>query len=532
MTTDEINPRPIDIYDTRTGETETLEPLESGEIGMYVCGVTVYDLTHIGHARVYVFFDVVQRFLKHLGYDVTHVRNFTDVDDKIIDRAHERDEDPFELAERYIDEFNRDMEALNVEHADHEPKVSEVVDDVIEMVRTLEEKGYAYEVEGDVYYRVEDFEDYGKLSHRNLDELEAGRSGRTDDDVSDKKENPFDFALWKSSEPDEPSWESPWGEGRPGWHIECSVMSTKFLGGRFDIHGGGSDLIFPHHENEIAQSEAASGEAPLAQRWMHMGLVNVASENDEGEMVEEKMSKSLGNYWTTRDVLERFHPDAVRYFLLTTHYRKPITYSFQNLEDATQRVEYLYSTLNRIDNTLEHLGYTDEEAAEAGELVIHGRETVEGFLATFENALADDFNTSEALAAISELAKVGNELTSPGDWPEGDLAYTLYTIGHHLRKAGHILGFLQQSADQALDEIRDLQLDEIDITAEEIEEKIAARREARENEAWEVADEIRDELQEQGIELMDKAWGTIWRVRRGASRGESGGGGEPRFSNE
>ncbi len=516
MTIDHTNPRPIDIYDTRAGETETLDPLETGEISMYVCGVTVYDVTHIGHARVYVFFDVVQRFLEHLGYDVTHVRNFTDVDDKIIERARDEDEDPLELAERYIEAFNDDMEALNVEHADYEPRVSEVVDDVIDMVRTLQEKGYAYEVEGDVYYRVEDFDDYGKLSHRSLDELEAGRSGRTDEDVAEEKENPFDFALWKSSEPEEPSWESPWGEGRPGWHIECSVMSTKYLGGQFDLHGGGSDLVFPHHENEIAQSEAANDMAPLVQRWMHVGLVNVATESEEGEQVEEKMSKSLGNYWTTRDVLDRFHSDAVRYFLLTTHYRKPITHSMQNLEDATRRVEYLYSTLNRIDNTLDQLGYSDEEAAAAGELVSHGRETIEGFLPTFEGALADDFNTSEALAAISEIAKVGNELTSPGDWPEDDLAYTLYTIDHHLRKAGQVLGFLQQVPGDALDELRALQLEGLDITGEEIEDKIAARREARENEAWEVADEIRDELQAQGIELMDKAWGTIWRVSRGA----------------
>jgi cysteinyl-tRNA synthetase len=509
----EVNPRTVELYDTRRGEELPLDPIEPGEVGMYVCGVTVYDLTHIGHARVYVFFDVVQRFLRHLGYEVTHVRNHTDVDDKIIDRANEQGEEPLELSQRYIDEFNKDMDALGVERPDHAPKVSECVDEIIEMVQELEDKGFAYEVDGDVFYRVENFEDYGKLSKKDLEDLEAGRSGRTDEEADQKKEHPFDFTLWKKSGPDEPSWDSPWGEGRPGWHIECSVMSTQFLGGRFDIHGGGSDLIFPHHENEIAQSEAASGEKPLANFWMHLGMVNVAERNEEGELLEEKMSKSLGNFWTTRDVLDRFHPEAIRYFLLTTHYRKPITYSIDALQNATDQVEYLYSTLQRVDQALEQSGYGAEPVEEA-ELVGGGvDETVQGFLPKFEESLASDFNTSRALAAINEIAKEANELTESSGEITDDIAYTLYTIDTHLRKAGSVLGLMQHPAGDVLHEIREQQLESLDVTVEEIEEKIAARKEARENEAWELADEIRDELAEAGIELMDKAWGTIWRVR-------------------
>jgi len=508
-----VEPRRVELYDTRREQKRTLEPIEPGSVGMYVCGVTVYDLTHIGHARVYVFFDVVQRFFRYLGYDVTHVRNHTDVDDKIIERAAEEGEDPLELAEHYIEEFNDDMEALDVERPDHEPRVSECIDEVIEMVSKLQERGYAYEVDGDVFYRVEEFDGYGKLSKRDLDEMEAGRSGRTDEEADDKKEHPFDFTLWKRSAPGEPAWDSPWGDGRPGWHIECSVMSSKALGARFDIHGGGSDLIFPHHENEIAQTEAATGEAPLADFWMHMGMVNVAERNEEGELVEEKMSKSLGNFWTTRDVLDQFHPEAIRYFLLTTHYRKPITYSLENLQEATDRVEYLYSTLNRIEGTLEAGGYDLREPIEGGNLVGGDiEETIREFLPKFEDALADDFNTSEALASLNEIAKAGNEVAENTTAPDDETAYTLFLIDNHIRKAGEILGLLNRPADEALREIREQQLEELDITVEEIERKIAARREARENERWELADEIRDELSAEGIELMDKAWGTIWRV--------------------
>jgi cysteinyl-tRNA synthetase len=291
-------------------------------------------------------------------------------------------------------------------------------------------------------------------------------------------------------------------------------MSTKYLGPCFDIHGGGSDLIFPHHENEIAQSEAATDCKPTSHYWMHLGMVNVAERNDDGELVEEKMSKSLGNFWTTRDVLDRFDAEAIRYFLLTTHYRKPITYSLENLEEATQRVEYLYATLMRIEQTLEHAGYNYETQAPDGELVEGtAAEVVTGFLAKFENALANDFNTSKALAALGELAKVGNELTESSGPPSDDIAYTTYLVANHMRKAGRVLGILERPAEEALRAIREQKLKDVELTVEEIEEKIAARKEARATEDWEAADEIRDELVGHGIVLMDKDWGTIWRVK-------------------
>ena len=300
--------REVTIFDTLTDSKRPLDPIEPGKVSMYVCGVTVYDLTHIGHARVFVFFDVVQRFLRHLGYDVNYVRNHTDVDDKIIKRAGEVGEPPLELAQRFIEALDADMGALGVAHADVEPKVSDHIEQIVAMTQQLIDRGYAYESDGDVYYRVEKFDGYGKLSHRKLEDMEAGRSGRVSEGA--EKEHPFDFALWKSAKDGDISWDSPWGAGRPGWHIECSVMSSEYLGNNFDIHGGGRDLIFPHHENEIAQSEGASGER-FANTWMHVGMVNVAEKDETGRTIERKMSKSLGNFWTTRDVLQGYHPEAV-----------------------------------------------------------------------------------------------------------------------------------------------------------------------------------------------------------------------------
>ncbi|MEM1348755.1 MAG: cysteine--tRNA ligase, partial [Myxococcota bacterium] len=299
----------VTLYDTMTREKRPLEPIEPGKISMYVCGVTVYDLTHIGHARTFTFFDMVNRVLKHLGYEVKFVRNHTDVDDKIIHRAKERGVDPLELSAHFIDAFHEDMSVLGVSQADVEPKVSEHMDQIISMIQVLMDKGFAYAADGDVYFRVREFQGYGKLSGRKLEDMEAGRSGRVEEDTA-KKEYPFDFALWKAVKPDEISWESPWGPGRPGWHIECSAMSIEHLGESFDIHGGGADLMFPHHENEIAQSESATGRAPFARNWMHVSMLNVDG---------VKMGKSLGNFWTTRDVLERYHPEAIRFFMSTTH---------------------------------------------------------------------------------------------------------------------------------------------------------------------------------------------------------------------
>lgn len=506
--------RTVTLYDSRTGEKRAFEPQQPGKVNMYVCGVTVYDLTHIGHARVFVFFDVVQRFLRQLGYDVNYVRNHTDVDDKILKRAEERGVDPLELSEKYIDELDSDMSELGIESPNAEPKVSEHIDDIIDFNQRLQDADYAYEVDGDVYYRVEAFEDYGKLSGRNLDEMEAGRSGRVEDDDDGKKENPFDFALWKSSKDDELGWESPWGRGRPGWHIECSVMSTSYLGDTLDIHGGGSDLIFPHHENEIAQSEAASGETPFANFWMHIGMVNVAETTDDGEEIVRKMSKSLGNFWTTRDVLGGYHPDAIRYFMHTALYRKPITYAIDNLEEATQRVEYLYTALKRIDDVLERAGYDIDGELPEGPRVADGfDELVEDFQERFEVALADDFNTPKALALVGELARSINEATQSKQEPSEALAYTLYRLREHMTWAGSILGILERDPETALSELRELRLEAMELDAEDIEEKIEARKEARENENWEKADALRDELDEMGVEIMDSAEGTSWRLK-------------------
>ncbi|MFP4598618.1 MAG: cysteine--tRNA ligase [Persicimonas sp.] len=502
--------RRVKIHDTLSGEKHELEPIEPGKIGMYVCGVTVYDLTHIGHARVFVVFDVVQRFLRYLGYDVNYVRNHTDVDDKIIERANEVGEDPLALAQRFIDELDRDMGALGVDHADQEPKVSTHIEPIIEMVQTLVDNGHAYEADGDVYYRIESFDDYGKLSHRKLEDMQAGRSGRVEQ--SEKKEHPFDFALWKKSKPDEPSWESPWGRGRPGWHIECSVMSTHYLGATFDIHGGGRDLVFPHHENEIAQSEGATGQE-FARNWMHVGMVNVAEETDEGEKVERKMSKSLGNFWTTRDVLQGFFPEAIRYFFHTTHYRKPITYSLDNLHAASDRIEYFYTTMKRIDEALERAGYSVDNPPPEADWTAGSAEVLEGFWETFESALADDFNTPKAIAVLGEIAKIGNELTESPKKPGAEDAWTMYGVSARMHDAGAVLGVLQHEPKEALAELRDLKARALDIDADEIDQKIAEREQARADKDWARADAIRDELAELDIEIMDSAEGSTWRIK-------------------
>jgi cysteinyl-tRNA synthetase len=500
--------RSVEVFDTLRGDKSALEPIEAGKIKMYVCGVTVYDLTHIGHARVFVVFDVVQRFLRHLGYQVTYVRNHTDVDDKIIERANEVGQDPLELAGRFIEELDRDMGALGVAHADEEPKVSTHIEPIIEMVQTLVDKGFAYEAGGDVYYSIERFDEYGKLSHRRLEDMEAGRSGRVEQ--SAKKKHPFDFALWKKSKPGEPSWESPWGAGRPGWHIECSVMSTHYLGASFDIHGGGRDLVFPHHENEIAQSEGATGKE-FARNWMHVGMVNVAETTEEGEEIERKMSKSLGNFWTTRDVLQGFHPEAVRYFFHTTHYRKPITYSLENLHEATDRIEYYYTTMQRIDQVLERVGLSVDEPPREADYVEGTAEALEGFWERFDGALADDFNTPRAIAVLGEVAKIGNELTQSNKKPSAEVAWTIYNVSARMHDAAGVLGVLQREPSEALIEIRDLKAATLDIDVDEIDRKVLARQEARAAKDWERADTLRDELQELGVEIMDSAEGTTWR---------------------
>lgn len=504
--------RPFFIQDTLSGQRRQVEPLEPGKISMYVCGVTVYDLTHIGHARVFVVFDVVQRFLRRLGYAVKYVRNHTDVDDKIIERAAERGKDPMELARFYISELEQDMGRLGVAHADVEPTVTEHIPQIIDMVQALVTQGYAYESDGDVYYRVQEFADYGKLSHRKLDDMQAGRSGRVEPEAGGegKKEHPFDFALWKRAKPEEPSWDSPWGPGRPGWHIECSAMSTYHLGATFDIHGGGRDLIFPHHENEIAQAEAAT-HAQFARNWMHVGMVNVAERDASGAAVERKMSKSLGNFWTTRDVLKAYHPEGVRYFFHTTHYRKPITYSLENLAEATDRVEYFYTALGRVDQALGRVRSAPDAPIAPAALVEGTQEVLEGFDEQFEQALADDFNTPRAIAVLGEVAKVANELTQSPKKPDASRAWTLHCAQQAMRSAGEVLGILQRPPAEVLVEIRDLKAAARDLDPADIDQKVARRQQARAQKDWAGADALRDELAALGVEIMDSPEGSTWR---------------------
>ena len=493
----------VRVYDTLSKQKRVLETLEPCKVSMYVCGVTVYDYTHIGHARVFVFFDVVQKFLRHLGYEVKFVRNHTDVDDKILKRAAERGEEPLALSRHFIEALNEDMGRLGVDRADVEPLVSETIDEIIEMVQTLIDKGFAYASGGDVYYRVEHFDEYGKLSGRKLSDMESGRSGRIDDAEQSLKEHPFDFALWKSAKDEELSWSSPWGQGRPGWHIECSAMSKKYLGDAFDIHGGGQDLIFPHHENEIAQSEACNGHH-YANNWMHVAMVNVDN---------VKMSKSLGNFWTTRDVLALYHPESIRFFMLGTHYRNPINYSNEMLNEATRRIVYLYDAITRVDESLARASVTYTDDVEVTELVGDRTDGIESFYARFEEALSDDFNTSMGLTLLQEMAKAANELTNVKKKPKANKVYTLIELRKRLVDGGRVLGLLQRDPTEALLELRDMAVKTLNLDVDWIESKIEARTQARANKQWADADGIRDELLEQGIEIMDGTDGTSWRIK-------------------
>lgn len=501
--TDPASLRPIRIHDTMHRAKRELETTEPGKVSMYVCGVTVYDLTHVGHARTFVFFDVVQRFLRHVGYEVTHVRNHTDVDDKIIARAAEKGVEALELSNHFIEEFDADMASLMVQPPDVAPRVSTHIPEIIELVAKLIEKEHAYVSEdGDVFYRVASFEDYGKLSRRKLEDMEAGRSGRVD--VELQKEHPFDFALWKSSKDGEVAWESPWGAGRPGWHIECSAMSMKHLGEQFDIHGGGQDLVFPHHENEIAQSEACTGHDPMASYWMHVSMLNVDG---------TKMGKSLGNFWTTREVLEQFHPETLRFFMYTTHYRHVINYSVEALNEATRRMVYLYDALRRIDETLARAEVSPGDEPPTQEWVDRrGEQDIVPFMGRFEEAMADDFNTSLALSLLQEQAKIANDLTQSKKKPKPALVRTLLALRENLLTSGELFALLQEDPEAALLQLRDLSARALSLDKEHIEELIVQRENARAEKEWARADEIRDELMAMQVEIMDSPTGTTWRI--------------------
>jgi cysteinyl-tRNA synthetase len=489
------------LYNTLSGKKEEFLPLEPGKVKMYVCGVTVYDYCHIGHARANIVFDVIFRYLKFAGYQVNYVRNYTDVDDKIINRANERGISSQELAEEFIRAFDEDMAALNLELPTHQPKATEYIDEIIAITRKLIDKGIAYESAGDVYYRVDKFSGYLKLSKRNLDEMQAGARIAP----GEQKENPMDFALWKAAKPGEPSWESPWGAGRPGWHIECSAMSSSLLGDSFDIHGGGRDLIFPHHENEIAQSEGASGK-PFAKYWLHNGFVNVN---------QEKMSKSLGNFFTIREILQKYDPEVVRFFILTAHYRSPIDFSDQNLEDAKAGLTRFNEGMQTAQKVIDRHATPDK--AICPEISAEERETydlIEALEDRFIEAMNDDFNTAAAIGHLFEGVRALNRLASVGRFAECPLSLTVLQEGiDKLQRLGGVLGLFASDSSAWLEGQKKTGLEDKGLSADEIEKLIAERKQARLERDFARSDQIRDELAARGVVLLDTKDGTTWKLQ-------------------
>jgi cysteinyl-tRNA synthetase len=464
----------LKIYNNLTRQKEIFKPIVPGKVGMYVCGMTVYDYCHLGHARVMVVFDVVARYLRYLNYDLTYVRNVTDIDDKIIQRAQEKGESFLDLTRHFIDAMHEDERALNVLPPDIEPRATRSMDAIVCMIERLLENGYAYiGSNGDIFYAVSKFSRYGWLSGKNIDELQAGERV----EVDQAKRNPLDFVLWKMAKPGEPAWDSPWGPGRPGWHIECSAMSTSCLGSHFDIHGGGMDLQFPHHDNEIAQSEGATGEK-FVNVWMHNGFVRVN---------EEKMSKSLKNFFTVREVMKRYRPEVIRLFILTSHYRSPLNYSEEQLDEANAALTRLYTALRGVPPALE---------SAAGE----------AYRKRFEEAMGDDFNTPIALSVLFDLAREINRQKSTDETAAAGMASTL-------KELGKILGLLEADAEEFLKGGGGASGGEASLSDDQIERLIAERLAARKSKDWATADRIRDELQAQGIVLEDDAGTTKWRRR-------------------
>lgn len=478
------------VYNTLTGTKEIFTPLQPGKVGMYVCGVTVYDYCHIGHARANIVFDIVYRYLKYSGYEVTYVRNYTDVDDKIIQRANERGISSTALAQEFIQAFDEDMAALGLEKPTIEPKATEHMDEIIALVQQLIDAGKAYAVDGDVYFAVQSFDNYLQLSKRNLDDMQAGARIAP----GEKKRNPMDFALWKGAKPNEPAWPSPWGEGRPGWHIECSAMSTRYLGESFDIHGGGKDLIFPHHENEIAQSEAASGK-PFVKYWIHNGFVNVN---------QEKMSKSLGNFFTIRDILQQYDPEVVRFFILSAHYRSPIDFSEQNLKEARHGLSRFYEGLHAAAQVLKQCDIDSSIATTAGEELKE----------RFRTAMDDDFNSAQAIGFLFDGVRNMNRLMSEKKFRKNaEKVAAVNALYQALQELGGVLGLFGAEPESWLERQKMGALADMDISAEEIEEKIAQRLQARQEKDFACSDSIRDELEARGILLLDSAEGTSWKIK-------------------
>jgi cysteinyl-tRNA synthetase len=489
------------VYNTLTGKKEEFVPQEPGKVSMYVCGVTVYDHCHIGHARANVVFDVIYRYLRHSGYDVTYVRNYTDVDDKIINRANREGVDFRAITERFIGEFDRDMELLGVAAPTFQPKATEHIDDIITIVRTLVDRGFAYQSGGDVYFSVEKYDEYLKLSKRNLDDMKAGARI----EVDERKNHPMDFVLWKEAKPGEPSWDSPWGKGRPGWHIECSAMSMRFLGETIDIHGGGKDLVFPHHENEIAQSEAATGR-PFVKYWLHNGFVNINS---------EKMSKSLGNFFTIREVLDKYDAEALRFFLITAHYRSPLDFSDQNVKEAEAGLDRIYTTLANMEELGAGMGgeagNIDTKALKEPEREL--LEKVENFPKRFREAMDDDFNTAQVLGNIFDLVRAVNRALAEGGKLSKPMKAILSRVRCVLEEAGAVLGIYRTPPAVYLDKARARKLVELGISREEIEGLIEERTAARKAKDFGRSDGIRDSLLARNIVLLDSPQGTSWRIK-------------------
>ncbi|GAC1369971.1 MAG: cysteine--tRNA ligase [Aquirhabdus sp.] len=480
------NPQPalnsLTLHNSETRRKETFYPRVAGQIGLYVCGMTVYDYCHIGHARVMVSFDYMVRFLRSQGWQVKYVRNITDIDDKIIARANENNETIQSLTSRFIDAMNEDADRLGCVRPDLSPLATEYIDEMQSMIGTLIEKKHAYAVEdGDVYYSVKSFPEYGRLSGRVQEDLQAGARGDGDGD----KKNPSDFVLWKLAKPNEPAWQSPWGTGRPGWHIECSAMSTCNLGNHFDIHGGGGDLLFPHHENEIAQSEAATGET-YVNTWLHVGFVNVDG---------EKMSKSLGNFFTIRDVMQQFAPEVIRYFIVGSHYRSPLNFSDSALKDAKQALSRFYQTLKAVNE----LHVTSVSLNEQNEAIVNNIKV------RFNTAMNDDFNTPEAVAALFELVREINRVLRLEVVDERAQAFGLASC---LKELGAILGLLHSNPVDFLQGEADAGQG---LTAEQIEAQIEARQSAKAARDFALADQIRKDLLDVGVVLEDSKNGTTWR---------------------
>jgi cysteinyl-tRNA synthetase len=487
------------IYNTLTGKKEDFVPLRENEVKMYVCGVTVYDHSHIGHARSTVVFDAIYRYLRYRGYQVTYVRNFTDIDDKIIRRAQQDGVDYRTIAERYIGEFNTDMDSLGLERPTLEPRATDHITEMIRLISILVAKGVAYQSNGDVFFSVEGFKDYGKLSKRNLDEMQAGARV----EVDEKKRNPLDFALWKASKPGEPFWESPWGKGRPGWHIECSVMSQKYLGDSFDIHGGGRDLIFPHHENEISQSEAATGK-PFARYWIHNGFVNIN---------KEKMSKSLGNILTIKEVLKDWHPEVIRLFLLSNHYRSSVDFSEESLGEAKSGLDRFYTTLKALQEEVANPARSKPGKIDAATLSA-ARQAIETFQGRVEEAMDDDFNTAQALGHFYDLqTRLNNLLTLSKGQPTEEMLPLLKKARDNFSKMGWIFGLFREDSEKYLERQRREGLKKLNLSEEEVLKGIEQRNEARKTKDWKRADEIRNDLLSKGIVLEDSPAGTIWKLK-------------------